>query len=97
MNYGRPTQVTVSANVDGIHFMIQDDQRISTKNITETLAISRETVGYIFYEILDKRKLSVQWVPKCLNAGGKLVRVLASQAILDYFRPVPEEFFLNVS
>jgi transposase len=61
---GRPTRVTIPENVDAIHSMILDDRRISTKKIAETLAISKERVGYIIHEILEMRKLSAEWVPK---------------------------------
>jgi histone-lysine N-methyltransferase SETMAR len=80
---GRPIQVTILENVDAIHSMILDDRRISTKKIAETLAISRERVSYIIHKILDMRKLSAGWVPKCINADHKRDQVLASQAILD--------------
>jgi hypothetical protein len=53
---------------------------VSAKDIAETLAISRERVGYILHEILDMRKLSAKWVPKCLNADHKRDQALASQA-----------------
>jgi transposase len=46
---GRPTQVTIPENVDPIHSMILDDQRISATT-AETLTISRERVGYIIHE-----------------------------------------------
>jgi hypothetical protein len=78
--------------LDAIHSTILDDRRISAKKITETLAISWERVGYIIHEILDMRKLSAKWVPKCLNADQKRDRVLASQAILDWFRRDPVGF-----
>jgi predicted regulator of amino acid metabolism with ACT domain len=68
--------------VDAIHSMILGDRRISAEKIAETLAISRESVGYTIHEILDTRKLSAKWVPKCLNADQKCDRVLASEAIL---------------
>jgi transposase len=48
---GRATHVTVPENVDAIHCMILDDRRISAKKIIETLAISRERIGYIIHEI----------------------------------------------
>jgi hypothetical protein len=89
---GRPTQVTIPENVDA---MILDDWRISIKNIlvAETLAISRERVGYIIHVIIDMRKLSAKLVPKCLNADQKRDWVLASQAIFDQFRWDPVGFF----
>jgi histone-lysine N-methyltransferase SETMAR len=82
---GRPTQATVPETVNVIQSMILDYQRISTKKIVKTLAISRERIGYIIHEILDIRKLSAKWVPKCLSAGQKGGRVLSLQAILDQF------------
>jgi hypothetical protein len=38
--------VTSPENVDAIHSMTLDNQRIFTKKIAETLAISQERVGY---------------------------------------------------
>jgi hypothetical protein len=55
---GRPTQVTIPEKVDNINSMILDDRRIPAKEIAETLAISRERVGYIIHKILLMRKLS---------------------------------------
>jgi transposase len=57
---GKPTQVTIPESVDAIHSMILDDRRISGRKIAETLAISRERVGCIIYEILDMRKLAAK-------------------------------------
>jgi hypothetical protein len=57
---GRQTQVTIPGNVDAIHSMILNDQRIFTKMISETLVISQERVGYIIHEILDMIKLTAK-------------------------------------
>jgi hypothetical protein len=54
---GRPSLATIPENVDTIHSMILDYGKTSTKKIAGTLAISRETVGYIIREILVMRKL----------------------------------------
>jgi hypothetical protein len=62
---GRPTQVTVPENVDGIHSTILDDQRISAEKIAETVICS------IIHEILYVKRLSVKWIPECLNAVQK--------------------------
>jgi hypothetical protein len=69
---GRPTQV------DAIHSMILGDRRISAEKIAETLTISRESVGYTIHEILDMRKLSAKWVPRCLNVDQKRDQVFAT-------------------
>jgi transposase len=89
----RPTQVTIPENLDAIHSMILNGRRISAKKIAETLTISRERVGYTIHEILDMRKFSAKWVPRCLNADQKCDRVLVSQDILDRFRWDPVGFF----
>jgi hypothetical protein len=58
--------------MDAIHSMILDSQRISAKNTAETLMISCERVGYItIHNILDTRKFSAKWVPKCLSAAAQ--------------------------
>jgi transposase len=46
---GEQTQVTIPENVDAIHSMILENRKIYTKKIAETLAISRERVGYVYY------------------------------------------------
>jgi len=58
--------------------MILADQRISAKEIEETLEISWECVRFTTHDVLDIRKLSAKWVPKCLSVYQK--------AILEYFR-----------
>jgi hypothetical protein len=37
-------------------------------------------------DVLDMRKISAKWVPKCLNVDQKCDYVVASQEILVYFR-----------
>ena len=65
---GRPKAVTTPEIIDQIHELILEDRRISAKSIAEQLGISRERVGSIIHSDLDMRKLSVKWVPKCMNA-----------------------------
>jgi hypothetical protein len=65
---GRQTRVTIPENVDAIHSMTLDNRKLLTKKITETLVMPQERVGYIIHKILDMRKLSAKWIPKCLNA-----------------------------
>ena len=61
------TFCVLTSVIDQIHKLILEDRRISAKSIAEQLDISRERVGSIIHEDLDMRKLSVKWVPKCLN------------------------------
>jgi len=71
--------------VPHLHELILEDHRILAKSITEQLGISCEWVGSIIHEDLDMWKLSVKWVPKCLNADQKLQRCQLSEQLLDFF------------
>jgi hypothetical protein len=54
--------VTIPENVNAIHSMILDDQRITTKKIEENLVITQKRVGYIIHKSLGLQKLSAKWV-----------------------------------
>ena len=78
--------------IDQIHELILGDRRISAKSVAEQLGISRERVGSIIHEDLDKRKLSAKWVPKCLNAEQKRQRCQSSESLLELFRRGANDF-----
>jgi len=71
---GWPKTVTAPEIIDQIHELILEDRRISAKSIAEQLGTSRERVGSVILEDLDKRELSAKWVSKCLNADQKRQR-----------------------
>ena len=83
---GRHKTVTTPEIVDQIHELNLEDHRISAKSIAEQLRISRERVGSIIHEDLYMRKLSPNWVPKCLNADQKRQRCQSSEQLLEFFR-----------
>jgi hypothetical protein len=56
--------------------------RILAKSIAEHLGVSLERVRSIDHDDLDMRKLSVKWVPKCLNADQKRASRLRNFGIL---------------
>ena len=89
---GRPKTVTTLEIIDQIHELILEDRRISAKSIAEQLGLSREWVGAINRENLDKRKLSAKWVPKCLNGNQKRQRCQSSEQLLKFFRSDPNDF-----
>jgi histone-lysine N-methyltransferase SETMAR len=68
---GRPKKVTTPEIIGQIRKLIMENIRISAKSAAEHLDTSRERVGSIIHEYLDMRKLSANWVPKCLNADEK--------------------------
>ena len=84
--------MTTPEIMDQIHELILDDRRISAKSIDEQLGISRERGGSIFHEDLDMRKLSLNWVPKCLKADKKHQRCQSSEQLSEFFRRDPNDF-----
>ena len=89
---GRPKTVTTPEIIDQNHELILEDRCISAKSIAEQLGISRERVGSNIHEDLNMRKLSVKWVPKCLNSDQKRQLCQSSEQILDFFRRDPNDF-----
>ena len=82
---GRPKTVTTPEIFDQNHELILEDHRISAKSIPEQMGISCEREGSIIHEALDMRKLSANWVPKCLYADQKRQRCQSSEQLLDFF------------
>jgi len=89
---GRHQTVTTPDISDQIHELILEDRRISAKSIAEQLGISRERVGSIIHEDLDKRKLYAKWVPKYLNVDQKRQRCQSSEEHSVFFRCDPKDF-----
>jgi len=81
----RHKTVTALEIFDQIHELILEARRISTKSVVDQLGISRERVGSIIHENLDRPKPSGMWVPKCLNSDHKLQRREKSEQILESF------------
>jgi histone-lysine N-methyltransferase SETMAR len=72
---GRPKIVTTQDIVEQIHELTLKDRRILNKSIAEQLSILRERVWSIMHEDLNMRKLSADWVPKCLYENKKRTTV----------------------
>jgi len=85
---GRLKTVTTPEIID----QILEDRQISAISKAEQLGISRERVEPIIHEDLDMRKLSVKWVPKCLNVDKKHQQCQSSEQLLKFFRRDPNDF-----
>jgi hypothetical protein len=83
-----------SRNVNAIHFINLDNQRIPAKNITEILVIPIERVGYIIHEILAMRMLSTKWDPKCLSADRSMTECFLHKPFWTYFGTIMSDFLM---
>jgi histone-lysine N-methyltransferase SETMAR len=89
---GRPISVTTPGNIGSVHDMILENRRIGLTRITETLHISYERVFHIVHHDLGMSKLAAKWVPKCLNADQKRVRLTMSEEMCHCFEEDSSNF-----
>jgi histone-lysine N-methyltransferase SETMAR len=64
---GRPKSTTPPEITEQVHDMLLYDWRMKVREISETIGISKESVGYILHEELDAKKLCARWVPRLLT------------------------------
>jgi histone-lysine N-methyltransferase SETMAR len=65
--------------------MLLDDRRMKVREITETMGISKERVGYILHEELDMKKHCARLVPRLLTIDQKRTRIKNSKQCLERF------------
>jgi hypothetical protein len=66
------------------------------REITETVGISKEHVGYILHEELDMKKLCTRWVPRLLKQDQKRTRVKTSEQCLECFNENKTDFLCRL-
>ncbi|GFT70951.1 putative mariner transposase [Trichonephila clavipes] len=64
---GRPKEAVTDENIKKVCKIIFDNRTVKLIKIPESLKISKERVGHIVNEYLDKRKLCSKWVPRELT------------------------------
>ena len=69
---GRSKSATTPEIIEQVHNMVLDDQRMKVREISETIGISNERVGYILHEELNMKKLCARWVLHLLTADQKM-------------------------
>jgi histone-lysine N-methyltransferase SETMAR len=82
---GRPKNATTPEIIEQEHDMILDDRRMKVHEISETIGISKERVGYILHEELDTKKLCARWLPRLLTADQKRTTMKISEQCLERF------------
>lgn len=82
---GRPLSVTTDENVTLISQMIEEDSRLTVREIADSMDMSLDRVHNILTNILQKRYVCAKWVPHLLTAENKQQRMEKAQVILDMF------------
>jgi hypothetical protein len=61
--------------IEQVHDVALDDWQMKVREITETISVSKECVGYILHDELDMKKLCARWMPRLLIADQKHTRM----------------------
>ncbi|GBO17112.1 hypothetical protein AVEN_38925-1 [Araneus ventricosus] len=72
---GQAHVVTNSATISAVDELIRQNRRITTREITVELSISKGTVHHIIHKKLRYGKVCAQWVPKHLPENQKTARM----------------------
>jgi len=89
---GRPKSTTTPEIVEQVHDMSLDDGRMKVREISETIGISKESVGYILHKELDMKKLCARWVLRLLTADQKRTHMKISEQCLERFNKNKADF-----
>ena len=74
--------------------LIKHDRRITQKQISGRLGMSKERVGYII-SLLCYTKVCSQWVPRMLTPEKKQKRVEICEKLLKGYREEGDNFFFK--
>ena len=64
---GRPKTSVTKANIAAVKIVVEQDARLSVKNIASCTGISEGNVQKILKKRLDPRKVCARWVPHLLT------------------------------
>ncbi|XP_064090828.1 protein GVQW3-like [Macrobrachium nipponense] len=80
---GRPSTSRNKEFVENVRRIVEDDRRITIKEITEEVGISTGSVHTILTEDLAMQRVSAKFVPKLLVEQQKQLRLEIAQDLLD--------------
>lgn len=93
---GRPADVTTDENIMRVMKLIENDGRVTIKQITKKMNIGYGTVQRIINCELHLSKVSARWVPKMLSSFDKMRRLEISKTHLEKMKHDPEEYLNRI-
>ena len=82
---GRPLSAATAENADRVRELIEEDPRITVRDIRDILRIGMTAIDVILHQHLGVRKRCAKWVPHCLTEEQKGVRVEWCQTMLEHY------------
>ena len=83
-------------NIAAVENVIQENRRVTVKEVTSLLDISVRSAHHIIHDDLKSRKVCARWVPKRLTPEMKERRVDACQELLRQHEADGEAFLQRI-
>ena len=83
---GRPKTSVTKANIADVKIVIEQDARLSVKDIASYTGISEGSVQTILKKRLDLRKVCARWVPHLLTEKQKTQRLKCARELLKSYK-----------
>jgi histone-lysine N-methyltransferase SETMAR len=82
---GRPTTSSSTENMKRVREALDEDRRMTVRELEEDLGIPRSSIHRIIHEDLKMTRVVARWVPRLLNENQKQERVrVCHQLLHDY-------------
>ena len=92
---GRPKTSVTKANIAAVKIVVEQDARLSVKDIASCTGISEGSVQTILKKRLDLRKVCALWVPHLLTEEHKTQRLKCARQFLKHTKAVIVGLFLT--
>ena len=83
---GRPKTSVTKANITAVKIVVEQDARLSVKDIASCTGISEGSVQTILKKLLDLRKVYARWVPHLLIEKQKIQCLKCAQELLKPYK-----------
>ena len=83
---GKPKTSVTKANIASVKIVVEQDARLSVRDIACCTGISEGTVQAILKKRLDLRKVCARWVPHLLTEEQKTQRLKCARKLLKTFK-----------
>ena len=83
---GRPKTSVTEANIAAVKIVVEQDARLSVKDIASCTGISEGSVQTILKKRLDLRKVCARWVPHLLTEKQKTQRLKCARELLKTYK-----------
>ena len=93
---GRPKTSVTKANIAAVKIVVEQDARLSVKDIASCTGISEGSMQTILKKRLDLRKVCARWVPQLLTEEQKTQRLKCARDLLKTYKGCNSRVVFNL-